>query len=310
MGVSTPAGLLVEDGAAVGQTRTRTLLVVGAGTMGAGIAQVAAVAGIHTLLFDLDDGQVQRALRRIAADLDKGVELGKVTPEQRNQARARLLTAESLDLAAVRADFVVEAVVEDMSTKQKVFKSLAARAPDHAVLATNTSALSITELAASVPQAASRVIGMHYFNPVPRMALVEVVRGLETSDATVAETMQVARALGKQPVEINEFPGFAVSRINALIGNEAFYMLMEGVASAASIDTALKLGLNYPMGPFELGDLVGWDTRLKVLEYLHATLGDKYRPCPLLVKYVKAGRLGRKTGKGVYDYDASVGAPS
>jgi 3-hydroxybutyryl-CoA dehydrogenase len=147
---------------------------------------------------------------------------------------------------------------------------------------------------------------MHFFNPVPRMALVEVIRGLETSDQTVAATVAMARAMGKEPVEINEFPGFAASRINAMIGNEAFFMLMEGVASARDIDKALKLGLNHPMGPFELGDLVGWDVRLKVLEYLHGTLGEKFRPCPLLVKYVKAGRLGRKTGRGVYEYPAEA----
>jgi len=278
-----------------------TLLVVGSGTMGAGIAQAAASAGYRTLVFDSVAGQVDRGVAKIRADLDKGVQLGKVTAQARDEALGRIEPAKDLGIAAAQAAFAIEAVIEDMTTKQDVFKTLAARAPKEAVLATNTSALSITEIAAS-SGVAERVVGMHFFNPVPRMALVEVVRGLETSDAAVQATMDVARRMGKEPIEINEFPGFATSRINAMIGNEAFYMLMEGVGSARDIDKALKLGLNHPMGPFELGDLVGWDVRLKVLEYLHETLGEKFRPCPLLVKYVKAGRLGRKTGRGVYDY--------
>ena len=278
-----------------------TLLVIGSGTMGAGIAQAAAVAGYRTLVNDSASDQIDRGLARIKADLDRGVQLGNVTVDQRDAALARLEPARDLERAAGEAGFAVEAVIEDMPTKQRVFQTLARRAPKDAVFATNTSALSITEIAAA-SGAPERVVGMHFFNPVPRMALVEVIRGLETSDATVQATIAVARRMGKEPVEINEFPGFAVSRINAMIGNEAFYMLMEGVGSARDIDKALKLGLNHPMGPFELGDLVGWDVRLKVLEYLHETLGEKFRPCPLLVKYVKAGRLGRKSGRGVYDY--------
>jgi 3-hydroxybutyryl-CoA dehydrogenase len=278
-----------------------TLLVVGTGTMGSGIAQVAAAAGYRTLVHDSVAPQIERALQRIRADLDKGVALGKVAAEVRDATLSRLEPAGDLERASAGASFVIEAVVEDMATKQAVFQTLARCAPADAVFATNTSALSITEIAAS-SGVADRVVGMHFFNPVPRMALVEVIRGLESSDATVATTFEVARRMGKEPVEINEFPGFAASRINAMIGNEAFYMLMEGVGSARDIDRALKLGLNHPMGPFELGDLVGWDIRLKVLEYLHATLGEKFRPCPLLVKYVKAGRLGRKTGRGVYGY--------
>ncbi len=277
------------------------MLVVGTGTMGSGIAQVAAAAGHRTLVHDTSVEQVERALRRIGDDLEKGIALGKVAPADRDAAVARLERAPDLERAAAQAGFVIEAVVEDMATKQALFRTLARCAPADAVLATNTSALSVTEIAASTG-AAGRVIGMHFFNPVPRMALVEVIRGLETDQATVDRTLELARGMSKEPVEVNEFPGFAVSRINAMIGNEAFYMLMEGVASAADIDKALKLGLNHPMGPFELGDLVGWDVRLKVLEHLHATLGEKFRPCPLLVKYVKAGRLGRKTGRGVYQY--------
>ena len=281
----------------------QTLLVVGSGTMGAGIAQVAAAAGYRTLVYDTAAAQIERGLARVRADLDKGVQLGKVAADVRDTTLSHLEAASDLERAASEASFAIEAVIEDMATKQAVFATLARCASRDAVFATNTSALSITELAAS-SGVADRVVGMHFFNPVPRMALVEVIRGLETSDATVARTVEVAKRMGKEPVEINEFPGFAASRINAMIGNEAFYMLMEGVASARDIVKALKLGLNLPMGPFELGDLVGWDVRLKVLEYLHATLGEKFRPCPLLVKYVKAGRLGRKSGKGVYEYPA------
>jgi len=282
-----------------------TVLVVGSGTMGAGIAQSAAVAGYRTLVHDSSAEQIERGIARAKTDLDKGVQLGKVPAEMRDAAVKNLAPAGDLERAASEAGFVIEAIFEDMAAKQQVFQTLARRGPKDAVFATNTSALSITEIAAS-SGVADRVVGMHFFNPVPRMSLVEVIRGLETSDATVKKTFDVARKMGKEPVEINEFPGFAASRINAMIGNEAFYMLMEGVASARDIDKALKLGLNHPMGPFELGDLVGWDVRLKVLEYLHQTLGEKFRPCPLLVKYVKAGRLGRKTGRGVYDYPAGA----
>jgi len=272
--------------------------------MGAGIAQVAALGGYRTLVHDAAAAQVDAAIRRIGDDLEKGLARGKVAVADRDAALARLERAPDLATAAASAGFVIEAVVEDMATKQTVFRTITRHAPGDAIFATNTSALSITEIAASI-DAPDRVIGMHFFNPVPRMALVEVIRGLQTSTSTVERTFEVARRMGKEPVEVNEFPGFAVSRINAMIGNEAFYMLMEGVASAEGIDKALRLGLNHPMGPFELGDLVGWDIRLKVLEHLHATLGEKFRPCPLLVKYVRAGRLGRKTGRGVYEYSAS-----
>jgi 3-hydroxybutyryl-CoA dehydrogenase len=278
-----------------------TVLVVGSGTMGAGIAQAAAAAGYRTLVNDTSGDQIERGIARVKTDLDKGVQLGKVPAEMRDNTLRNLQPAGDLERAASEASFVIEAIFEDLAAKQKLFATLVRSAPRDAVFATNTSALSITEIAAA-SGAPDRVVGMHFFNPVPRMALVEVIRGLETADATVAATVAMARAMGKEPVEINEFPGFAASRINAMIGNEAFYMLMEGVGSPRDIDKAMKLGLNHPMGPFELGDLVGWDVRLKVLEYLHSSLGEKFRPCPLLVKYVKAGRLGRKTGRGVYDY--------
>jgi 3-hydroxybutyryl-CoA dehydrogenase len=274
--------------------------VIGAGTMGIGIAQSLAVGGFEVVLVDAMPSALDRALGSIEENLATGVQRGKLLEEDVRAARARISTAANLS-AAANADLVIEAVPEDLSLKHEIFNKLDALCAADALLATNTSALSITEIAAAVRDP-SRVIGMHYFNPAHIMKLVEIVRGLETAEGSVEVAKQVAERCGKETVIINEAPGFATSRINAMIGNEAFYMLMEGVASARDIDKALKLGLNHPMGPFEMIDLVGLDTRLKVLEYLHATLGEKFRPCPLLVKYVKAGRLGKKVGRGVYDY--------
>jgi len=198
-------------------------------------------------------------------------------------------------------DFVVEAVPERMDLKQRVFGELDDVTPGHAILSSNTSSLSITEMAGATRRPA-QVVGMHFFNPVHRMRLLEVVRGLETAETTVAAALEVGERMGKECVVVRESPGFVTSRINAMIGNEAFYMLQEGVASARDIDKALKLGLNHPMGPFELVDLVGLDTRLSILRFLHRTLGEKFRPCPLLEQYVAAGRTGRKSGRGVYEY--------
>src|SRR3954467_7521103 len=198
-------------------------------------------------------------------------------------------------------DFVIEAAPEMIDLKLALFQQIEQLAPAAAVVASNTSALSITEMAGSLKNPA-RVAGMHFFNPVHRMKLIEIVRALETAPATLEAIEQVARAMGKETVLVRESPGFITTRVNASIGNEAFYMLMEGVASDREIDKALNLGLTHPMGPFELVDLVGLDTRLSILEYLHRSLGEKYRPCPLLAQYVKAGRLGRKVGRGVYDY--------
>jgi len=277
------------------------LAVIGAGTMGRGIAQVAAMGGYDVCLVDVEEKILQNAVEGIQKNLQKGVELGKVSPEQQKASPERIKTTTDRKLAASRADFVIEAVPEVIALKVEVFQDLDRVCPPHAILATNTSGLSITEIAASTRRP-EKVIGMHFFNPVHLMKLVEIVRGMETSDETLALTKEVAARMGKEVVEVNESPGFVTSRINALIGNEAFYLLQEGVARAEDIDKAIKLGLNHPMGPLELGDLVGLDARLRVLEHLHATLGEKYRPCPLLVKYVKAGRLGRKTGRGVYDY--------
>jgi 3-hydroxybutyryl-CoA dehydrogenase len=278
-----------------------SLAVVGAGLMGRGIATVAAAGGFATALYDVSDEALERALVQIRADLDEGVARGKLTPEAAAAARDALVTHRDLAAAVGPARFVIEAVPEDMALKLETFARLDALAGPEAVLATNTSALSITEIAAATRRPA-RVVGMHFFNPVPRMKLVEIVRALETGEEAVARTSEVARRMGKETVLVKESPGFVTSRINALIGNEAFLLLQEGVASARDIDKAVKLGLNHPMGPFEMADLVGLDTRLAVLEFLQKSLGEKYRPAPLLVQHVKAGRLGRKAGRGVYDY--------
>ena len=279
----------------------KTVAVIGAGTMGRGIAHVAALAGFDTILNDISSDLLQKAMAAIRQDLQKGVELGKVTDAGMTAALERLVLDTGLEDSGARADLVIEAVPEKINLKLEVFARLDRVCPPEAILASNTSALSITEISAATNRP-DRSIGMHFFNPVHKMKLVEIIRGLETSNETFQVIAAVARRMGKEIVEVNESPGFVTSRINALIGNEAFYMLQEGIASARDIDKALKLGLNHPMGPFEMIDLVGLDTRLSILNFLHQTLGEKYRPCPLLVKYVKAGRLGKKVGKGVYDY--------
>lgn len=274
--------------------------VIGAGTMGNGIAHSLALGGFTVTLVDAAQEGLARGLAAIDANLRASVERGKITQDEARAAQARINA--SVDTAATaNAELVIEAVPEDLGLKHTVLRELAEVCTPDAVFATNSSALSITEIAAAVKDP-SRVIGMHYFNPAHIMKLVEIVRGLETSDRAVEVATEVATRSGKETVLINEAPGFITTRINALIGNEAFYMLQEGVASARDIDKALKLGLNHPMGPFEMVDLVGLDTRLKILQYLHATLGEQFRPCPLMVKFVNAGRLGRKTGRGVYNY--------
>jgi 3-hydroxybutyryl-CoA dehydrogenase len=274
--------------------------VLGAGVMGNGIAHSLATGGFDVVLIDSSEVALARGIDQMEKNLTAGVTRGKITRAEADAARSRISPSTKMS-DAVGAGLVIEAIPEELALKHAAFRALQSLCAADAVFATNTSALSITEIAASVDDP-SRVIGMHYFNPAHIMKLVEIVRGLETADRVVDLAADVARRCGKETVLVNEAPGFATSRINAMIGNEAFYMLMEGVASARDIDKALKLGLNHPMGPFEMIDLVGLDTRLKVLEYLHATLGEKFRPCPLLVKYVKAGRLGRKVGRGVYDY--------
>jgi 3-hydroxybutyryl-CoA dehydrogenase len=279
----------------------RNLSVIGAGLMGTGIAHVSALGGIHTTLVDISLEILEKALATIKGRLQKGVELKRIDQEMMEQALSRLKLEVDLEKAIREAEMVIEAVPEKIGLKLEIFQKMNQLCKEETMFASNTSALSITEMAA-VTGRPEKCIGMHFFNPVHLMRLVEIVRGLETSDDTYQITKSVAESMGKETVEVKESPGFVTSRINVLIGNEAFYLLQEGVASAEDIDKALKLGLNHPMGPFELVDLVGLDTRLSVLEFLHQRLGEKYRPCPLLVKYVKAGRLGRKTGKGVYDY--------
>lgn len=278
-----------------------TVAVIGAGTMGRGIAHVAALGGYRTILEDLLPNALRKAEGEIRANLDKAVELGKVSAGAADAAFTRLEFAGSVEEAARAADLVIEAVPEEMESKIEIFTLLDKICRPNTILASNTSSLSITEIA-SVTYRARKCVGMHFFNPVHKMKLLEVVRALETDDDTLATVVDVGKRIGKEVVVIKESPGFITSRINAMIGNEAFYMLQEGIASAEDIDKALKLGLNHPMGPFELADLVGLDTRLHILEYLHKTLGEKYRPAPLLVQYVKAGRLGRKSGRGVYEY--------
>lgn len=280
-----------------------TIAVIGAGIMGRGIAHVAALGGYRTILEDILPNALRRAETEIRANLDKAVELNKVTAAAANAAFARLEYASSVEEAARQADLVIEAVPEEMESKIEIFTLLDKVCRPGTILASNTSSLSITEIA-SVTYRASKCVGMHFFNPVHKMKLLEVVRALETDDDTITTAAEVGKRMGKEVVVIKEAPGFITSRINAMIGNEAFYMLQEGIASAADIDKALKLGLNHPMGPFELVDLVGLDTRLHILEYLHKTLGEKYRPAPLLVQYVKAGRIGRKSGRGVFDYQS------
>jgi 3-hydroxybutyryl-CoA dehydrogenase len=278
----------------------KRITVLGAGIMGSGIAHVAATAGYRTNLYDISKEMLAGALTQIRINLQKGVELKKITSEQMENAIENINCCEDLEDVA-NSDFIIEAVPENIELKLKIYTALDRTAPAHTIFASNTSGLSITEMAAATSRP-QKFIGMHFFNPVHKMKLVEIIRGLETDSETFDSTDVVARRMGKETVSIRESPGFVTSRINALIGNEAFYMLQEGIASAEDIDKALKLGLNHPMGPFELVDLVGLDTRLSILTHLHQTLGEKYRPCPLLVKYVKAGRLGRKAGRGVYEY--------
>ncbi len=278
----------------------RHVTVLGAGIMGSGIAHVSALGGFRTILYDISREILDSARSQIAANLKKGVEMAKLSSEAMDSALSNLALCEGIEQAA-QSDFIIEAVPENMDLKIRTFSEIDRLAPPHAIFASNTSALSITEIAAATDRP-RKVIGMHFFNPVHKMKLIEIIRGLETDEDTFQTTETVGRKMGKETVSVRESPGFVTSRINALIGNEAFYMLQEGVASAEDIDKALKLGLNHPMGPFEMVDLVGLDTRLSILNYLHQTLGEKYRPCPLLVKYVKAGRLGRKAGRGVYEY--------
>ena len=279
----------------------KTIAVLGAGTMGRGIAHVAALGGFETWLYDIDEAALAEAEKRIRKNLDKGTELGKVKAEDAAAATERIQTTVDLATAVQSAGLVIEAAPESMQLKIELFQQVVRNAPEEVLLASNTSGLSITEMGAATGKP-GRFAGMHFFNPAHIMRLLELVRGLETSETTLEALRAVGERMGKEVVVVRDVPGFATSRINALIGNEAFRMLEAGVASAEDIDKALKLGLNHPMGPFEMVDLVGLDIRLAILEHLHATLGETFRPTNLMRQYVKAGRLGRKTGRGVYDY--------
>lgn len=277
--------------------------VVGAGAMGSGIAHVCALAGLQVALFDADPDAADRAKRTIARNLDRQASKGRISPEQREDALDRIAAPRSLDDAAAQADMVIEAVSERTEVKHALFEALDRLAPEHALLASNTSSISITGIAACTGRPA-QVVGMHFMNPVPVMQLVEVVRGMATSEATARAVVDLSRALGKTPVEVRDFPGFVSNRILAPMLNEAVFALMEGVADARAIDQVMTLGMNHPMGPLALADLIGLDVVLHILEVLHRDLGDdRYRPCPLLRQYVAAGWLGRKSGRGFHRYD-------
>ncbi|MEI2664848.1 3-hydroxyacyl-CoA dehydrogenase family protein [Rossellomorea sp. LJF3] len=275
--------------------------IIGAGTMGRGIAYTCAAAGLKVAVQDIHSHTLQACKEYIVSQFQKAVQKEFLTAEQANAYVRNISYTTHLKEAAEQADLVIEAVLEVMELKVGIFKQLDEYAPKHAILATNTSTMSPTEIGAQTNRP-PQCIALHFFNPVPKMKLIEVICGLETSEETVAKSFQFGVTIGKECVRINEFPGFAVSRMNCLIGNEAMRMVMEGVGSIEDIDKAMKLGLNHPMGPLELADLVGLDTRLRNMEYLYKTLGETYRPCPILTKYVKAGRLGRKTGRGFYEY--------
>lgn len=276
--------------------------VIGAGTMGNGIAHVCALAGMRVTLIDADRQALDRGIATMARNLARQAAKGGITDAQRTEALARVAPGQLEDVA--RAGVVIEAVPEDARLKYGIFAELDRLAPEGAILASNTSSISITAIGARTARP-GQVIGMHFMNPVPLMELVEVIRGLRTDDATTRSVMDLARTLGKTPVEVNDFPGFVSNRILAPMINEAVFALMEGVAEAEAIDTVMRLGMNHPMGPLALADLVGLDTCLSVLEVLHRELGDdRYRPCPLLRQYVAAGWLGRKTGRGFYPYAA------
>ncbi|MDB5726486.1 MAG: hbdA [Novosphingobium sp.] len=278
------------------------VVVVGAGLMGTGIAHGFAVSGSDVLLVDTNDKQREKARLQIAKLLDDGVTRGKIDGASAAAAIARVTTAPAIDALVSDASLLVETATEDLNIKHAILQAAAAILPADALIATNTSALSISEIAAAI-DVPSRVIGMHFFNPVPKMKLVEIIKGLETSAEALETAVGWVNRMGKDHIVVNEAPGFTTSRMSAMMGNEAMYMLSESVASAEDIDKALRMAFNHPMGPLELGDLTGWDTRLRVLQYLHGALGEKFRPCPLIFKMVKAGRHGRKVGRGVYEYD-------
>ena len=278
------------------------VMVIGAGQMGSGIAQVCAMSGYEVLLHDLKGEYVEKGLGTITKNLSRQVEKGKMESEEKDATLSRLTSSTNLKNAAA-VDLVIEAAVENMEIKTKIFAELDEITPQHVILASNTSSLPITEIAAATKRP-EKVIGMHFMNPVPVMKLVEIIRGLATSDEVYKEVEKMAESLNKVPVEVNDFPGFVANRILMPMINEAIYTLYEGVATKEAIDDVMKMGMNHPMGPLTLADFIGLDTCLYIMETLHQGLGDdKYRPCPLLRKYVKAGWLGKKSGRGFYEYN-------
>jgi len=277
------------------------IVVIGAGTMGNGIAHTAAASGFPVTLIDVGDDVLQRAVGTISANLQRGVDKGKMTAEEKQAVLGRIAPATN-DEAVAEADIVIEAIVENLGAKTALFEKLDRLAKPECLLASNTSSISITKIAAATKRP-DKVIGMHFMNPVPVMTLVEVIRGIATSDETYAKTEDLAKRMGKTPIEVNDYPGFVANRVLMPMINEAAFALYEGVATAEAIDGVMKLGMNHPMGPLTLADFIGLDVCLAILRVLEEGFGDpKYRPCPLLVKMVDAGWLGRKSGRGFYDY--------